>query len=59
MLRTEGKNAGNFHFASTRHLEEEPVLRSRKFNRFEQQKLWNPAIKTKMLMWINRSNFHD
>ena len=59
MLRTQSKNARNFHFVTTRHLEEEPVLRSHKFNRFEQQKLWNLAIKTKMVMQINRSSFLD
>ena len=53
------QNARNFYFVTTRHLEEEPVLRSHKFNRFEQQKLWNLAIKTKMVMQINRSSFLD
>ena len=59
MLRTQRKNARNFHFVTTRHFEEEPVLRSHKFNRFEQQKFWNLAIKPKEVMQINRSSFLD
>ena len=59
MLKTQRKNARNFHFVTTRHLEEEPILRSHKFNRFEQQKFSNLAIKTKEVMQINRSSFLD
>ena len=57
MLRTQRKNARNFHFVTTRHLEEEPVLRSHKFNRLEQQKFWNLAIKTKEVMQITEVVF--
>ena len=54
MLRTQSKNNRNFHFVTTlSHLEEGPVLRSHKFDRSEQQKLWNLAIKRKMVMQIN------
>ena len=43
VLRTQSKNTRNFHFVTTRHLKEGPVLRSHKFNRFEQRKIVEPC----------------
>ena len=54
MLRTQSKNNRNFHFVTTlRHLEEGPVLRSHKFDRSEQQKLWNLMLSKRK--WSCRS----
>ena len=39
-FRTQSKNVRNFHFVATTHLEEEPLLRTHKFNRFERQDIF-------------------